>query len=126
MSTESTATPTPVKKKDKILGMDTEDIALGLGALGVLGVAVLSFLKLQDMNVLPKPPQQIPQSRVTIGAPTDVQPQAVAAAATGGVVERDPLGPESNSVAMDLGSDYVDQERLAKSRSSIDRINAGY
>ena len=124
MSTESTATPTPVKKKDKILGMDTEDIALGLGALGVLGVAVLSFLKLQDMNVLPRGPQaQTPQSRVTIGAPPDVQPQPVAAATTGGVVERDPLGPESNSVPMD---DYIDQERLAKSRSTVDRINAGY
>ena len=134
MSTESTAsTPiTPVKKKDKILGMDTEDIALGLGAAAAFGVAILGFLKLQDMNVIPKPPQVAPNSRVTIGPPPEglnALPTPVQQPPTG-VVERDPLGPSTNSVPMDLGDrdrdNYIDQERLAKARSSVDRINAGY
>ena len=135
LSTESTPTITPVKKKDKILGMDTEDIALGLGAVAAFGVAILGFLKLQDLNVIPKPPQagQV-QSRVTIGPPPEGvnangQPiVTVQQPPTGGVVERDPLGPNTNSVPMDLGDrdNYIDQERLAKARSSVDRINAGY
>ena len=128
MSTESTTTPTVIsKKKDKLFGMDTEDIALGLGAAAVAGVAILGFLKLQDMNVIPKPPQQV-QSRVTIGPPPEglnALPTPVQQPPTG-VVERDPLGPNTNSVPMDLGDNYVDQERLAKARSSVDRINAGY
>ena len=112
--------------------MDTEDIALGLGAAAVAGVAILGFLKLQDMNVIPKPPQQIPNSRVTIGPPPEglnALPTPVQQPPTG-VVERDPLGPSTNSVPMDLGDrdrdNYIDQERLAKARSSVDRINAGY
>lgn len=133
MSTETTTPITPVKKKDKILGMDTEDIALGLGAAAVAGVAILGFLKLQDMNVIPKPPQagQVPNSRVTIGPPPEGLntnlPTPTAAPVTG-VVERDPLGPNTNSVPMDFGDkdNYIDQERLAKARSSVDRINAGY
>ena len=128
LSTESTPTITPVKKKDKFFGMDTEDIALGLGAAAVAGVAILGFLKLQDMNVIPKPPQVAPNSRVTIGPPPEglnAQLAPVAQPPTG-VVERDPLGPNTNSVPMDLGDNYIDQERLAKARSSVDRINAGY
>lgn len=131
MSTEPTVTPPVIsKKKDKFFGMDTEDVALGLGAAAVAGVAILGFLKLQDMNVIPKP-QPVPQSRVTIGPPPEninaniPAPQPTAQQATG-VVERDPLGPNTNSVPMELGDNYIDQERLAKSRSSVDRINAGY
>ena len=37
LSTETTTPITPVKKKDKLFGMDTEDIALGLGAAAVAG-----------------------------------------------------------------------------------------
>ena len=134
MSIESTTSTTPIKKKDKLFGMDTEDIALGLGAAAVAGVAILGFLKLQDMNVIPKPPQagqgQV-QSRVTIGPPPEglnanASQLTPTSAPVTGVVERDPLGPNTNSVPMDLGDNYIDQERLAKARSSVDRINAGY
>ncbi len=129
MSSEPTTTAiTPVKKKDKLFGLDTEDVALGLGAAAVAGVAILGFLKLQDMNVLPKP-QVPPQSRVTIGPPPEginLPPPIAASPQATGVVERDPLGPNTNSVPMDLGDGYIDQERLAKNRNSMDRINVGY
>ena len=140
MSTEPTVTTTsPIKKKDKLFGMDNEDIAIGLGAAALAGVAILGFLKLQDMNVIPKPPMpngQVPNSRVTIGPPPEglgalTPPPVVAGAPTtgggGGVFERDPLGPNVNSIPMSLNDDeFIDQERMAKSRSSVDRINAGY
>jgi len=140
MSTESTTPTVLPKKKDKFFGMDTEDVALGLGCAAVAGVAILGFLKLQDMNVLPRPPMAAggagggqPNSRVTIGPPPEglaagVPPVVVnPAQSNGGIVERDPLGPNVNSIPMSFDNDeYVDQERMAKSRSSVDRINAGY
>jgi len=137
MSTESTSVTPTIKKKDKFFGMDTEDVALGLGCAAVAGVAILGILKLQDMNVLPKPPIAAggagQSSRVTIGPPPEglaagVPPVVVnPAQSNGGIVERDPLGPNVNSIPMSFDNDeYVDQERMAKSRSSVDRINAGY
>ena len=132
MSTEPTTVIPPPKKKDKLFGFDNEDIALGLGAAALAGVAILGFLKLQDMNVIPRPPLplgQQPNSRVTIGPPPDgLAPgqgqNPVMAPTTNGMVERDPLGPNTNSVPMELGADgYIDEERLAKSRNNFDRIN---
>ena len=132
MSSESSSTaisPT-TKKKDKLFGMDNEDIALGLGAAALTGVAILGFLKLQEMNVIPKPPMplgQQPNSRVTIGPPPEglpIPPPVVASTTnTNGMVERDPLGPNTNSVPMELGDGYIDEERLVKSRNNFDRIN---
>ena len=124
MSTEST--PTPAKKRDKIFGFDIEDITLGLASLAAAGVAVLGVMKVQEMGIL-KPPGAVgpPQSRVTIGPPPEVVvPPVVAPTTPGGMVERDPLGPNANSVVMD---GEVDQEKFARSRAgAVERINAGY
>lgn len=139
MSIESTAAPTPTPhKKDKILGLFTlEEASLGLGALATVGVAILGFMKLQDMNIIPRPQPvglatslaQPNGSRVTIGdelpvAAASTQQNPMHAHAQTRTLERDPLGPNINSVAMDTGGaedNYVER----KSRFD-ERINAGY
>ena len=120
--------PTPSPKKEKILGLFTqEEASLGLGALATVGVAILGFLKLQDMNIIPKPPMSAPLgqmppngSRVTFDQPSAVTSTTPAPQRTK-TLERDPLGPNVNSIAMDQDEDYIERKTRVE-----DRINAGY